>query len=82
MIWLNANGGKKTGSVANNWNNSAALLLVLVGIMPMLIYNTGKNHLSKALVEGSLRLAGAAQVIEAHCIGTVTSLWEMFPTLN
>ena len=81
MIWLNqANGEDRQYVALNNWNNSAASSFddswnnAYVNTITQ-----AKITSSKALVEGSPRLAGAAQVIEAHCIGTVTSLWGDVP---
>jgi hypothetical protein len=81
MIWLNqANGEDRQYVALNNWNNSAASSFddswnnAYVNTITQ-----AKITSSKALSEGSPRLAGAAQVIEAHCIGTVTSLWGDVP---
>jgi hypothetical protein len=75
MIWLNqANGEDRQYVALNNWNN---LLLSFDDSWNNAYVNTiTQITTAKALAEGSPRLAGAAQVIEAHCIGTVTSLWR------
>jgi hypothetical protein len=81
MIWLNqANGEDRQYVALNNWNNSAASSFddswnnAYVNTITQ-----AKITSTKALAEGSPRLAGAAQVIEANCIGTVTSLWGDVP---
>lgn len=81
MIWLNqANGEDRQYVALNNWNNSAASSFddswnnAYVNTITQ-----AKITSTKALAEGSPRLAGAAQVIEAHCLGTVTSLWGDVP---
>jgi hypothetical protein len=81
MIWLNqANGEDRQYVALNNWNNSAASSFddswnnAYVNVITQ-----AKITSTKALAEGSPRTAGAAQVIEAHCIGTVTSLWGDVP---
>lgn len=81
MIWLNqANGEDRQYVALNNWNNSAASSFddswnnAYVNTITQ-----AKITSSKAITEGSPRLAGAAQVVEAHCIGTVTSLWGDVP---
>jgi hypothetical protein len=81
MIWLNqANGEDRQYVALNNWNNSAASSFddswnnAYVNTITQ-----AKITSTKALAEGNPRLAGAMQVIEAHCIGTVTSLWGDVP---
>lgn len=81
MIWLNqANGEDRQYVALNNWNNSAASSFddswnnAYVNVITQ-----AKITSTKALAEGSPRTAGAAQVIEAHCMGTITSLWGDVP---
>jgi hypothetical protein len=81
MIWLNqANGEDRQYVSLNNWNNSTASMFddswnnAYVNTITQ-----AKITIVKAKKEGNPYLAGAAQVIEAHCIGTVTSLWGDVP---
>jgi hypothetical protein len=81
MIWLNqANGEDRQYVALNNWNNSAASSFddswnnAYVNTITQ-----AKITAVKAIAEGNPNLAGASQVIEAHCIGTVTSLWGDVP---
>jgi hypothetical protein len=81
MIWLNqANGENRQYIALNNWNTSTAS-----GFDDS--WNTAyvncitqaKITQLKAEQEVNPKLKGAAQVIEAHCAGTVTSLWGDIP---
>jgi hypothetical protein len=81
MIWLNqANGEDRQYVALNNWNNSAASSFddswnnAYVNTITQ-----AKITAVKAIAEGNPNLAGASQVIEAHCLGTVTSLWGDVP---
>jgi hypothetical protein len=81
MIWLNqANGEDRQYVALNNWNNSAASSFD--DSWNNAYVNTimqAKITVAKAFAEGYPNLAGASQVVEAHCIGTVTSLWGDVP---
>lgn len=81
MIWLNqANGENRQYIALNDWNTSTAS-----GFDDS--WNTAyvncitqaKITQLKAEQEVNPNLKGAAQVIEAHCAGTVTSLWGDIP---
>ena len=81
MIWLNqANGEDRQYIALNNWNNSTASQFddswnnAYTNCITQ-----AKIAILKAEKEANPRLAGAAQVIEAHCMGTVTSLWGDVP---
>ena len=81
MIWLNqANGENRQYVALNNWNASTASTFddswnnAYVNCITQ-----AKIAISKADQELNPRLKGATQVIEAHCIGTVTSLWGDVP---
>ncbi|VXA99205.1 conserved hypothetical protein [Flavobacterium sp. 9R] len=81
MIWLNqANGENRQYVALNDWNLSTASTFDDS-------WNNGyvncitnaKITILKAEKELNPRLVGAAQVIEAHCMGTITSLWGDAP---
>jgi starch-binding outer membrane protein, SusD/RagB family len=80
MIWLNqANGENRQYVALNDWNNSNA------GEFDD-SWNNGYNTLTqarlmqdKASAESNKKLQGVGQVLEASCIGTMTSLWGDVP---
>jgi hypothetical protein len=81
MLWLNqANGENRQYVSLNNWNNTTASEFddswnnAYVNCITQ-----AKITQEKADKELNPRLKGAAQVIEAHCMGTVTSLWGDAP---
>lgn len=81
MIWLNqANGENRQYVALNDWNLSTASSFddswnnAYVNCI-----TNAKITILKAEKEFSPRLAGAAQVIEAHAMGTITSLWGDAP---
>jgi starch-binding outer membrane protein, SusD/RagB family len=81
MIWLNqANGENRQYVALNNWNSSTASAFddswntAYVNCITQ-----AKITQQKAAKEVNPKLKGAAQVIEAHCMGTVTSLWGDAP---
>lgn len=81
MIWLNqANGEDRQYMALNNWNNTTASEFddswnnAYVNCITQ-----AKLTQVKAAKEVNPNLKGAAQVIEAHCMGTVTSLWGDAP---
>lgn len=81
MIWLNqANGEDRQYLALNNWNNTTASEFddswnnAYVNCITQ-----AKITEEKATKEVNPNLKGAAQVIEAHCVGTVTSLWGDVP---
>lgn len=81
MIWLNqANGEDRQYTALNNWNNTTASEFddswnnAYVNCITQ-----AKLTQVKAAKEVNPNLKGAAQVIEAHCMGTVTSLWGDAP---
>jgi starch-binding outer membrane protein, SusD/RagB family len=81
MIWLNqANGENRQYVSLNDWNLSTASTFddswnnAYVNCI-----TNAKITATKAEKESNPRLVGAAQVIEAHCMGTVTSLWGDAP---
>lgn len=81
MIWLNqANGENRQYVSLNDWNLSTASNFddswnnAYVNCI-----TNAKLTAAKATKELNPRLVGAAQVIEAHCMGTVTSLWGDAP---
>lgn len=81
MIWLNqANGENRQYTILNNWNNSVASEFddnwnfAYVNCITQ-----SKIAQVKADQELNPNLKGAMQVIEAHCMGTVTSLWGDAP---
>lgn len=81
MIWMNqANGENRQYITSNNWNNATASAFddnwdfAYVNCITQ-----AKILASKADKEDNKRIKGAAQVIEALCIGTVTSLWGDVP---
>lgn len=81
MVWLNqANGEDRQYAILNNWNSSTASE-----------FDDGwniayANCISQAKIaekkcdkESNKMLKGAIQIIDAHCIGTVASLWGDAP---
>ncbi len=81
MIWLNqANGEDRQYIALNNWNNTTASEFddswnnAYVNCITQ-----AKLTEAKATKEVNPNLKGAAQVIEAHCMGTVTALWGDVP---
>lgn len=81
MIWLNQAKGENRQYIAiNNWNNTTASTFddtwnnAYVNCITQ-----AKITVAKADKELNPKLKGAAQVIEAHCIGTVTALWGDVP---
>lgn len=81
MIWLNqANGEDRQYLALNNWNNTTSSEFddswnnAYVNCITQ-----AKITSAKALTEVNPKLQGAAQVVEAHCMGTVTSLWGDAP---
>jgi hypothetical protein len=81
MIWLNQAKGENRQYIAlNNWNNTTASAFddtwnnAYVNCITQ-----AKITVAKADIELNPKLKGAAQVIEAHCIGTVTALWGDVP---
>ncbi len=81
MIWLNqANGENRQYTILNNWNNSVASEFddnwnfAYVNCITQ-----SKLAQAKADQEVNPNLKGAMQVIEAHCMGTVASLWGDAP---
>lgn len=81
MIWLNqANGENRQYVSLNNWNNSTASEFddswntAYVNCITQ-----AKIAQAKADAEANPMIKGVAQVIEAHCMGTVTSLWGDAP---
>lgn len=81
MIWLNqANGENRQYVSLNDWNLSTASTFddswnqAYVNCI-----TNAKITAEKATKELNPRLVGAAQVIEAHCMGTITSLWGDAP---
>ncbi|MGO4906109.1 SusD/RagB family nutrient-binding outer membrane lipoprotein [Flavobacterium sp. W20_MBD1_R3] len=81
MIWLNQAKGENRQYIAlNNWNNTTASAFddtwnnAYVNCITQ-----AKITVAKADKELNPKLKGAAQVIEAHCIGTVTALWGDVP---
>jgi hypothetical protein len=81
MIWLNqANGEDRQYIALNNWNNTTASEFddswnnAYVNCITQ-----AKITEAKASKEVNPNLKGATQVIEAHCMGTVTSLWGDAP---
>jgi hypothetical protein len=81
MLWLNqANGEDRQYLALNNWNNSTAGNFdgLWNGAYVNVITQT-KIISAKAAASGNSKLQGVAQVIEAHSIGTITSLWGDAP---
>ncbi|MBB1192239.1 hypothetical protein DNC80_00950 [Flavobacterium sp. SOK18b] len=81
MIWLNqANGENRQYVALNDWNLSTASTFddSWNNAYVNCITNAKITSL-KAEKELNPRLAGAAQVIEAHAMGSVTSLWGDAP---
>lgn len=81
MLWLNqANGENRQYVALNNWNNATASEFddswntAYVNCITQ-----AKLTQNKATIETNPNLKGAAQVIEAHCMGTVTALWGDAP---
>lgn len=81
MLWLNmANGENRQYVALNNWNNTTASEFddawntAYVNCLTQSRLVQQKSELIK-----NFRLKGCAQVIEAHCIGTVASLWGDIP---
>ena len=81
MLWLNqANGENRQYVALNNWNNATASEFddswntAYVNCI-----TNAKLTQNKATVELNPNLKGAAQVIEAHCMGTIASLWGDAP---
>ncbi len=81
MIWLNqANGENRQYISLNDWNLSTATNFDNSwNIAYVNCITQAKITAEKASLELNPKTQGAAQVIEAHCIGTVTSLWGDIP---
>jgi hypothetical protein len=81
MLWLNqANGEDRQYITLNNWNSAAAQDLDDNWNMAYVNCLTQAKIAQKiATTENNLKLKGAMQVIEANCIGTITSLWGDVP---
>ena len=81
MIWLNQSTGENRQYVAlNDWNNSvAADFDDTWNAAYVNVITQAKLLQQKAGVEVAPRLKGVGQVIEAHCMGTITSLWGDVP---
>ena len=81
MIWLNqANGEDRQYIALNNWNNTASSEFDASWNNAYVnCITNAKIAEAKAGQEVNPNLKGAAQVIEAHCMGTVTSLWGDVP---
>ena len=81
MIWLNqANGEDRQYIALNNWNNTTASEFDdSWNIAYVNCITQAKLTEAKATKEVNPNLKGAAQVIEAHCMGTVTALWGDAP---
>lgn len=81
MLWLNqANGENRQYVPLNNWNNATASEFddswntAYVNCITQ-----AKLTQKKATEELNPNIKGVAQVIEAHCMGTITSLWGDVP---
>lgn len=81
MLWLNqANGEDRQYVTLNNWNNATASGFDNNWDFAYVNTITQAQILeAKATGAANFRLKGAAQVIEAYCIGTVASLWGDVP---
>lgn len=81
MLWLNqANGEDRQYVTLNNWNNATASGFDNNWDFAYVNTITQAQILeAKATAAENFRLKGATQVIEAHCIGTVASLWGDVP---
>jgi hypothetical protein len=81
MIWMNqANGENRQYITSNNWNNATASAFDDNWDLAYVNCITQSKILQlKADKEDNKRIKGAAQVIEAFCLGTVTSLWGDVP---
>lgn len=81
MIWMNqANGENRQYITSNNWNNATASAFDDNWDFAYVNCITQSKILQqKADIEDNKRIKGAAQVIEALCIGTVASLWGDVP---
>lgn len=81
MLWLNqANGEDRQYVTLNNWNNATASGFDNNWDFAYVNTITQAQILeAKATTAENYRLKGAAQVIEAYCIGTVASLWGDVP---
>jgi hypothetical protein len=84
MIWLNqANGENRQYVSLNDWNLSTASSFDNSwNIAYVNCITQAKLAQQKADIESNPRTKGVAQIIEAHCIGTVTSLWGDVPYSN
>lgn len=81
MIWLNQATGENRQYVAlNDWNNSVAADFDDTWNSAYVnVITQAKLLQQKASDEVAPRLKGVGQVIEAHCMGTITSLWGDVP---
>lgn len=81
MIWMNQSTGSDRQYVAlNNWNSVTAP--ELDGTWNFAYVNTisqAQLIIKKAKESNNLKIAGAAQIIEAHSLGMVASLWGDIP---
>jgi starch-binding outer membrane protein, SusD/RagB family len=81
MVWLNqANGENRQYVALNDWNLSTASQFDdnwNIGYVNCI--TNAKIAALKATQENNPRLAGACQVLEAHCMGTITSLYGDAP---
>ncbi|TDE42899.1 SusD/RagB family nutrient-binding outer membrane lipoprotein [Flavobacterium rhamnosiphilum] len=81
MLWMNqANGEDRQYVPLNNWNNNtssdsdSAWNLAYVNCLTQI-----KIGEEKANMENNAKSLGALQIIEASCVGTITSLWGDIP---
>jgi hypothetical protein len=81
MIWMNqANGENRQYLALNDWNLSTASTFDDAwSIAYVNCLTNAKFTRANAEKEENFKLAGAASIIEAHCMGTVTSMWGDVP---
>jgi hypothetical protein len=81
MIWMNqANGENRQYLALNDWNLSTASTFDSSWSAAYVnCLTNAKFTRANAEKELNFKLAGAAAVIEAHCMGTVTSMWGDVP---
>jgi hypothetical protein len=80
MIWLNmANGENRQYVALNDWNNSTATQFDDPWNIAYNTLSQSRIIQQKTELVKNYQFKGAAQVIEAHIIGTTTSLWGDVP---
>jgi hypothetical protein len=81
MLWLDQGTGIDRQYIPlNNWNNNTSSDSDSAWNLAYVNFLTQARIASeKATAENNLKMLGALQIVEANCMGTVTSLWGDIP---